>query len=607
MFYLIFLSVCIYVTSQLLLVHQSKKKIGVLSTIFFSWLLVVSSSYFLKQYQLIVNINSLVLFPKVGDITKASLIIFAILIIIFSIKSFLQTLNLKQQIAQIPAYHRHLNRLVLVISTVLIFVAFLFYLSCKWSIKSFGDIGIDQIIMTLTQPLKGTDSSQIFNYLTGPLLSAAFFTTLAITIISNVYALLTRDLKLKKYSEHSVFYNISVVFSALLIFFISSYLGASEFGIAEVKAYFFETTKIFEEHYVNPKEVKLTFPAQKRNLIYIYVESLESTYLSKDKGGAENDNLLPNLTQMLDDGAINFSNRKEYGGATSTPATAFTLGGLIAQSSGIPIKIPSKLEKNDYYRNSNKIIPGAYALGDVLKKEGYTQTFMLGSDSSFAGRDKFFKEHGSYKIVDYYSAIKNKWIPSDYSVWWGFEDKKLFENAKSVVTDMYKTDQPFNFTLLTADTHADEGYMSDETPKIFDKQYSNVIHFSDEMIGEFINWVKTQPFYENTTIIVAGDHLSMSPDYFNDLPDNYQRNSFDLIDNSVIPGNNLKNRKFNTMDMYPTTLASLGVKIEGDRMGLGTNLFSNEPTLMEKIGTDKFNSEVSKRSKYYNKYIAMTN
>ena len=32
--------------------------------------------------------------------------------------------------------------------------------------------------------------------------------------------------------------------------------------------------------------------------------------------------------------------------------------------------------------------------------------------------------------------------------------------------------------------------------------------------------------------------------------------------------------KFSQFDMFPTTLAALGVKIEGNKLGLGVNLFS---------------------------------
>ena len=53
------------------------------------------------------------------------------------------------------------------------------------------------------------------------------------------------------------------------------------------------------------------------------------------------------------------------------------------------------------------------------------------------------------------------------------------------------------------------------------------------------------------------------------------------------------------MDMFPTTLAAMGCTIEGERLGLGTNLFSTMPTLMEKMGYTKFCTELSKKSQYY--------
>lgn len=39
--------------------------------------------------------------------------------------------------------------------------------------------------------------------------------------------------------------------------------------------------------------------------------------------------------------------------------------------------------------------------------------------------------------------------------------------------------------------------------------------------------------------------------------------------------------KFNAMDLFPTILASIGASIPGERLGLGTNLFSGERTLQE--------------------------
>lgn len=63
------------------------------------------------------------------------------------------------------------------------------------------------------------------------------------------------------------------------------------------------------------------------------------------------------------------------------------------------------------------------------------------------------------------------------------------------------------------------------------------------------------------------------------------------------------NRKYTTLDLYPTTLAALGVQIEGDKLGLGVNLYSGEQTLVEQYGKDYLEIELLKDSKLYRKKI----
>ena len=51
--------------------------------------------------------------------------------------------------------------------------------------------------------------------------------------------------------------------------------------------------------------------------------------------------------------------------------------------------------------------------------------------------------------------------------------------------------------------------------------------------------------------------------------------------------------------MFPTILASMGVEIEGDRLGLGTNLFSGKPTLIERDGFEGEEEGLSYISEFY--------
>ena len=178
-----------------------------------------------------------------------------------------------------------------------------------------------------------------------------------------------------------------------------------------------------------------------------------------------------------------------------------------------------------------------------------------------------------------------------------------FEFAKNILIEDSQSEEPFNLTLLTADMHFPDGLMTENTPKLFEQQYSNVIHYSDYMLGNFIRWVQQQSFYDNTTIVIAGDHLSMDPSFFNGIPEDYERTVFNLFINSPVTTLNNTNRSFSTLDLFPTTLSALGVSIEGNRLGLGTNLFSEEMTLMEKLGFDEFSNELSKTSSFYNQQI----
>lgn len=185
----------------------------------------------------------------------------------------------------------------------------------------------------------------------------------------------------------------------------------------------------------------------------------------------------------------------------------------------------------------------------------------------------------------------------------GYEDEKLFDFAKDSLTEIADENEPFNFTMLTADTHYEDGYATDETPDLFEDQYSNVIHDSDEKIKEFIDWMKTQPFYEDTTVVLVGDHLTMDSDFFEDIDPSYQRTVYNVFLNTGKNEVNNNNRLFSALDMYPSTLSALDVQIPGDRLGLGVDLFSGEQTLMEQMGYEAFDEEMTKRSDYYDEYL----
>lgn len=89
--------------------------------------------------------------------------------------------------------------------------------------------------------------------------------------------------------------------------------------------------------------------------------------------------------------------------------------------------------------------------------------------------------------------------------------------------------------------------------------------------------------------------------YINEEFDYTKRTGYNVILNSKVEPIRENNRAFTSLDMFPTTLAAMGVKIEGDKLGLGVNLFSDEPTLTEKYGYGYVELELSKKSTFYTK------
>ena len=93
----------------------------------------------------------------------------------------------------------------------------------------------------------------------------------------------------------------------------------------------------------------------------------------------------------------------------------------------------------------------------------------------------------------------------------------------------------------------------------------------------------------------------MDSDFCENIDPDYTRTVYNVIINSPIQPQQEKNRSFTTMDMFPTTKNINGATIEGDRLGLGTNLFSGEQTLAEKLTFDQLNDDLSQKSKFFEK------
>ena len=465
----------------------------------------------------------------------------------------------------------------------------------------FNDVSFEQLIFTLTNPAGANYDIVWYGILFVGL--GVFFTIIIYKLFKYIWNYIKLSVVFKfRFKKKEISVDLFKVTRFRKIIFYLIFVFGSIYGaikLVELDSYLKNmnnVSTIFEDYYVDGSKVKIEFPKKKRNLIFLVVESLESSNVSKKNGGLVDESYSPYLEKLAME-YTNFSSSDKIGGLIQVSNTSYTIAGLVSHTSGIPLKTP--VDWNTYKSNKSSL-SGAYSMGEILEHNGYKNYFMLGSDADYGGRKQYFEQHGNYEIFDYYWAIKERKISNDYKVWWGYEDLKLYDYAKEKLLEISKNDEPFNFTMLTADTHFTDGYMDKYCENKFSNVYANSFYCADYKIGKFIEWVKKQEFYKDTTIVIVGDHLVVQDGLYDDMSNRY---IYNVIINSSLKTDNNKNRIATHFDMYPTTLAALGAKIDGDKLGLGVNLYSDKDTLIEELGVDYINAELLKKSNYYDNHI----
>lgn len=480
------------------------------------------------------------------------------------------------------------------LSFLLLAVGLLACFSARWYLRVYGDVGFSAILNTLFGPLDHVEPGLIRSFLRqGALPALAVYLVLICVLLFRGRRRLVMHLNNR---IHWRLYPLPRPVSAVIALLLAAgtlSAAALQVGLPEYIRMIRTQTTFLEDHYVDPDLTPITFPQDKQNLIVIYLESMETSFLSRDLGGGNDVTVIPELYDLARDN-LNFSQNDSVGGFRTLTGTSWTIAAILSSTAGVPLKDEAGISlEHDF-------LPGLTTLSDILHDNGYYQAFMMGSDGSFAGRRQYALGHQTDQVYDLFTAREDGIIPEDYYVWWGMEDLHLFEYAKQELTRIAAQDQPFAFSMLTVDTHHIGGYVCSLCRNEYPEQYETVLACSSRQVADFVQWIQQQDFYENTTIVITGDHCSMDNQYIeNNIPAEYERKVYNCFINPRAVPQDPKNRDFSSLDMFPTLLASIGCTIEGDRLGLGTNLFSSLPTLCEQLGAETFDRELSNYSRFY--------
>ena len=531
-----------------------------------------------------------------------------------------------------------------VLLALLFFILCLLSCSVIWMYSVWGkNLSINDFLFQVRM-LEGTGNEMVIKYLLGALLPAVIVTAVPIVL----FVIFTR--KDKEYIPHLIKWSlISGILATWCVFLfgvkwlkVDEYFGFAGFRGSTAEAYIppeietivpetvvissasgveevsewsdfqmalasedtpwekGESRDFIESYYVDPANVELAFPDKKRNLIFIYLESMEMTFADREVGGAFDENVIKNLT-LLSQENENFSGTYGAGsmldGGYAYSGGTWTIGAIFSSTSGIPLQTSGLADHNDM-NTQDAFYPTITTLGDILHDAGYRQIFMIGSSAIFGGRQLYLTNHGEFEFRDLNWAKRTGHLPAGYYVWWGYEDQKLFSYAKETLEELGSSDEPFNFTMLTVDTHMTGGYTCELCGDEFENSYSNVYACSDRQVTEFIEWIQQQDFYENTTVILMGDHPTMDATYCKNIDNDYVRRVYTCVMNAPVSPVRNAYRSYSTLDMFPTVLSTLGVEIPGGRLGLGTSLYTNQRTLTEELGYTAVSSSLSRFSTF---------
>ena len=321
--------------------------------------------------------------------------------------------------------------------------------------------------------------------------------------------------------------------------------------------------------------------AKDRNLIVIQVESLQNFVINNEYNGQE---ITPHLNKLLRQDSIYFDQYYQQLGKGNTSDAEF-----VSNNSLYPAMDGATYDKygeNDFY-----------GLPWILRDHDYSTAAFHGHDPTYWNREKAYLKQGFerfYHDVDY--------TIEDY-VGFGLTDKDFFHQSMGRLKGMR---QPFYAFMITLTSHHpyvlpkdyDTIQLKEEHKDTLFGNYLRCIRYTDAAIGEFIEALKKEGLYENSMIVIYGDHYGLSSKHpeSNKVMTEYLGKTYDFDEMFRIPlifhvpGAGVVEKSSiagGQIDFMPTTLNLMGIDSEkavmlGQDLSNASSGFAAQQTYMVK-------------------------
>lgn len=310
--------------------------------------------------------------------------------------------------------------------------------------------------------------------------------------------------------------------------------------------------------------------AKKKNIIKIHLESFQTFLINKKVNGKEVTPFLNKLSSGKEQFTY-FPNFFHQTGQGKTSDSEFTMDNSLY---GLPQGSAFSLKGDNTYQSLPAILD---------QKQGYKSDVMHGDYKTFWNRDQVYKHFGIDKFYDatYYDMSDKNVVNL------GLKDKIFFKDSANYQAKMKS---PFYSHLITLTNHYP--FTLDEKDATIEKSntgdatvdgYIQTARYLDEALEEYINDLKKKGLYDNSVIMIYGDHYGISENHNNAmeklLGEKITPAKFTDLNRTgfwiKIPGKSggINNEYAGQVDVMPTILHLAGIDTKNYLM-FGTDLFS---------------------------------
>ncbi len=236
-----------------------------------------------------------------------------------------------------------------------------------------------------------------------------------------------------------------------------------------------------------------------KNIIFIVLESVRK-YETMPQNGID---ITPNFNKIA---STNFTPKFYYANSNQT------IKAEIALLCGIhDFLVGTSISAANHQQVKANCLP------QILKKYGYRSYWFHGAKASFFNRDQFLPKIGFNELHDravIWDKLNQQATPYVFRHW-GIEDPYMFEYA---INQLETIQGPFLAEILTVSNHhpfvdlqfnPGEDYFHPDLIKKEDDIYNRYLHmtsYTDKALGRFWQRFESSPLYDNTIVVVSGDH-----------------------------------------------------------------------------------------------------